>query len=106
MTENTTGKIGTICYIMPQALINNGVNVIIPPEFTDNVNENNEITGELSIARSGIWKINNELYQFINFDSSVFEYKEKRGTKMTIGKTTYYIKDEDQILGIIEDEEC
>ena len=36
----------------------------------------------------------------------VFEYKEKRGTKMTIGKTTYYIKDEDQILGIIEDEEC
>lgn len=79
MTENTTGKIGTICYIMPQALINNGISVIIPPEFTDNVNENNEITGELSIARNGIWKINNELYQFINFDSSVFEYKDENG---------------------------
>ena len=36
----------------------------------------------------------------------IFEYKEKRGTKMTFGKITYYIKHEDQILGIIEDEEC
>jgi co-chaperonin GroES (HSP10) len=32
----------------------------------------------------------------------VFEYKEKRGTKLIFGKNVYYIKYEDQILGIIE----
>lgn len=36
----------------------------------------------------------------------VFEWKEKRGTKLIFGKNVYYIKYEDQVLGIIEDEEC
>lgn len=36
----------------------------------------------------------------------VFEYKEKRGTKLIFGKNVYYIKYEDQVLGIIEDEKC
>lgn len=36
----------------------------------------------------------------------IFEWAEKRGTKLIFGKNVYYIKYEDQVLGIIEDEEC
>lgn len=34
----------------------------------------------------------------------IFDYKEKRGTKLIFGKNVYYIKYEDQLLGVIEDE--
>lgn len=33
----------------------------------------------------------------------IFEYKEKRGTKLIFGKNVYYIKYEDQLLGIVEE---
>lgn len=36
----------------------------------------------------------------------IFDYKEKRGTKLIFGNNVYYIKYEDQVLGIIENEEC
>lgn len=36
----------------------------------------------------------------------IFDYKEKRGTKLIFGTNVYYIKYEDQVLGIVENEEC
>ena len=38
-----------------------------------------------------------------NFEKKLFEYKEKRGTKLIFGKNVYYIKYEDQLLGIVEE---
>jgi co-chaperonin GroES (HSP10) len=34
----------------------------------------------------------------------IFEYMEKRGTKLVFGNNVYYIKYEDQVLGIVENE--
>lgn len=34
--------------------------------------------------------------------SVVFEYMEKRGTKLVFGNNVYYIKYDDQILGVVE----
>lgn len=79
--------------------------IFIPTNF--DVDEIEDIFYQGEVIAYGTEFLDEEIKQLVPIGKNViFEYKEKRGTKMTFGKITYYIKHEDQILGIIEDEEC
>ena len=79
--------------------------IYVPINF--DVDEIEDIFYKGEVIAHGTGFSDEEIKELVQIGKTVvFEYKEKRRTKMTIGKTTYYIKDEDQILGVIEDEEC
>lgn len=91
------------CSAKPSVEMNNGI--YVPTNF--DVDEVNDIFyfGEIVSYGNGFSK--DEIEKLLPLGTKVFfEFKDKRGIKIVLGKNSYYIKEEDQILGYINDEEC
>lgn len=57
------------------------------------------------IVSHGLGFSENEINDLVPVGTKVvFNYKGKNGTKLIFGNNVYYIKNEDQVLGVIEDE--
>lgn len=65
----------------------------------------NDIFYQGFIIAQGTGFNEDEYHKLIKIGSKViFNYKENDGTKLVFGNNVYYIKSEEQILGIIENE--
>lgn len=91
------------CEHQSEIKMENGI--FVPVNF--DVNEIDDIFYQGEVVAYGTDFTDDEIKDLISIGKTViFDYKGKNGIKMTFGKTTYYVKDKDQILGVVENEEC